>query len=834
MDAQCSNAESPIWRDTGFSGGSQSITNEEKLIKIDEIVKNNEVFLTGIFAEKLPDGARVGVASFAGNPNTVPASRWFAKPWAPGVAVAMPATANNYFCVSSHYPDAAGDFRRKKSTFAALHAVMLDDLGSKIDMARVTLPLSWLIETSEGNYQGGYILKDPITNAAAADRLMKAFIDAGLCDPGAGGPTARLCRLPFAVNGKTDPAFPCRIDQWEPERRYSEAELVKHFGLELASGRRAKRSECVRSEGMTEEVYSPAPSENPVIAELKRRGLYKSPLGNGRHDITCPWVSDHTGQVDHGTAYFEPDDGYPLGGFSCLHSHGEGLGIKDLLAALGVSPTDAKCKPVIRVQAGDLHRVVDSAERLLAESGRYYQAGGIICQVVTDPATNETGIVQTPQTALLRAMSQVAEWQRYDRRAEGFMVCDPSDKAAMILHGATSYDHLPVLRGIARQPHLRPDGSIVSESGYDRMTGRFGVFEASQYEIPEKPTQAQAQAALADLQDILSEVAFDSDIDRSAGLCAMLTAAARPSLPTAPGFLVSAHQIGSGKSYLARIISTLATPQQVPGLAFPDAEEMRKLLIATLLKSPAVVFFDDMTGDIVPSDALKTALSEEHIAGRILGVSKDVSVSTRSLLLFTGNNIEPVRDMSRRVLSIHLDPCMEMPVAREFKRPDLAAQVRQDRARYVSAALTIIRAWICAGSPSGNVKPVATYTQWSDWCRQPLIWLGLPDPATRLFEQVCKDPDAELLGRFMAAWRSAFGSGPVLVRELVKNSDAELRECIEEIATVKGEVDKGRLGWWLKKHKGRIVQGLRIEREDASRGAARWRVQDTIPDRVVI
>jgi hypothetical protein len=143
----------------------------------------------------------------------------------------MPTTANNYFCVSSHYADEHGKFRRRKGNLAAVHHVVLDDVGTKIDVARVTLPPSWMLETSPGNFQVGYILTEPIKDAAHADRFMKAVIDAGLCDPGAGGPTARLCRLPNAVNGKTDPAFECRLDQWEPARRYTVAEFANHYGL---------------------------------------------------------------------------------------------------------------------------------------------------------------------------------------------------------------------------------------------------------------------------------------------------------------------------------------------------------------------------------------------------------------------------------------------------------------------------------------------------------------------------------------------------------------------------------------------------------------------------
>lgn len=786
---------------------------------------SNADFLAAVF-DVVPEGARPGVVTFPGNPANMPGKVWFAHP----IGASTPPTANNYFTVSSYYNDEAGQFRRTKKTFAALHSVMLDDLGTKVDRERVTLPLSWLIETSPGNYQGGYILADPINDASTADRLMTAIIAAGLCDPGASGPTARLARLPAAINGKTAPAFECRLVEWSPDRRYSVQELVDGLGLELPEAGRPKKSRtrAERPADAHDDVYIAAPPANPVIKALREKGLYKLPLGNGKHDITCPWVSEHTDAHDGGTAYFEPDDGFPLGGFKCMHSHGDRLHIRDLLSHLGVQAAEARMKPTVRIMAGALHRIVDRAEQLLSDSGRYYQAGGLIATVQTDPASNETAITPTTQPALVRALARVADWERYDARSEAWVVADPPARHAGVLFDSAEYPHLPVLRGIARQPHLRDDGSIVKEAGYDFQTGRFGVFREAHYEIPYRPTREDALAALALLEGLLAEVAFDTDTDKAAAVAAMLTAACRPSLPTAPGFHVAAHTIGSGKSFLSRLISSLATPQNVPGVAFPgDGDEMRKTLIALLIKSPAVINFDDLNGDIVPSEALKTAMTEEYIGGRILGVSKDVSCSSRTLFLFSGNNVGPVRDMARRVVTIHLDPRCENPVTREFKRPHLETEVRRDRARYVSAALTIIRAWIVAGSPHTPAKPVASYGKWADWCRQPLLWLGRPDPVARLFEQLAHDPDAELLHRMLTGWHTAHGNTPMLIRDVVRiaeGADTDFAEALRDVADERGQINRRRLGWWLKRHLGRIVGGLKFERGNVARNAETWRV----------
>jgi hypothetical protein len=40
-----------------------------------------------------------------------------------------------------------------------------------------------------------------------------------------------------------------------------------------------------------------------------------------------------------------------------------------------------------------------------------------------------------------------------------------------VLFDSTSYPHLPVLSGLARQPYLRPDGSLMTAAGFDAATG---------------------------------------------------------------------------------------------------------------------------------------------------------------------------------------------------------------------------------------------------------------------------------------------------------------------------------------------------------------------------
>ncbi len=801
---------------------------------------DNDTFLTAVFGSA-PDDTRPVVVSFDGDPGKVAGKSWGGRPWQadPADTTWAPASANNYFSLATFWPDEAGQYRRQKARFSALHAVMLDDVGTKVAMERLALQPSWLLETSPGNYQAGYLLRQPLADGAAADCLMNAVVAAGLCDPGANGPRARLARLPVAVNGKHTPPFACRLAAWRPGLRYSVDELVDGLELKMAVAGRPQRLKTRATQARPvdgDPVWIPRPDENSVLVALRNRGLYKAPLGGGKHDITCPWVQEHTGAADGGTAYFEPDDSWPIGGFKCLHGHCAERHVRDLLHFVDIEVGDARMKPTIRVVAGEIHRVVDAAERELAHSGRHYQRGGLIVTVVTDPGTRETRVQDISPPALVRALASASIWEKYEARAEDWVRTDPPPRHATVLFDSTSYHHLPVLNGLTRQPYLRPDGSLATAAGYDPSTGMYGVFDAREFSVPTKPTRAQALAALALLRGLLTEFSFAGEIDLSAALVAMLTAAIRPSLVNAPMFHARAHMVGSGKSYLCELITAFATAQRGTPTTFPaDDEECRKLLLAELLRAPAVIEFDNLTGDLVAHKSLCTALTSEHMSGRILGVSKTATVNTRALFLSSGNNVGPVQDMARRCITICLSPECEVPAARTFTRPDLVRDVLRERGRYVSAALTIVRAWILAGRPMSECKALAGFTDWSNLCRQPLLWLGQADPTGSVFKAMAEDPDRETLGRLLTAWRAAFGRAAAMVRDAVNRASAfggqhaELREVLRDIADERGEINRRKLGWWIRRHAGRIVDGLRFVRASGNRSAEAWQVESVLP-----
>ncbi|TVT61038.1 MAG: hypothetical protein FHK80_00475 [Azoarcus sp. PHD] len=193
---------------------------------------SNKRFLAEVFSAA-PEGAQIGLASFTENPKTAAPRAWYAQPHTPGDVPAAPAEANNFFTIACYWPDERGGFRRRAENFAALNAILFDDIGTKAQLPSTSRPLSWLLETSPGNFQGGIVLADPITDPGLASRLMTAIIKKGLCDPGAGGPTARYARLPQGFNSKHTTPFVCRLVEWSPDHRYTVDEIAAGFGLDL-------------------------------------------------------------------------------------------------------------------------------------------------------------------------------------------------------------------------------------------------------------------------------------------------------------------------------------------------------------------------------------------------------------------------------------------------------------------------------------------------------------------------------------------------------------------------------------------------------------------------
>lgn len=385
--------------------------------------------------------------------------------------------------------------------------------------------------------------------------------------------------------------------------------------------------------------------------------------------------------------------------------------------------------------------------------------------------------------------------------------------------------HLRELKGIASQPYFDRDEQLIDQPGYNPDTRLYGAFEPSDFKLGE-PTLEAAQQAFGVMESLLSDYPFEAEADRSAALSGFLTAAVRPCLEQAPAYNITASVFGSGKSHLASQISTFASPHDPYVATYPyKSEEASKLVIAVCLEQPSVVLFDDMQHDWKSHGPINRLLTSPTVTERILGSNRTATAPTRILILGTGNNIEPERDMRRRVVTIRLSPKEQAAALRNFDFDPLE-HLQKFREAYVGFALTIIRAYLTVGKLDQTPVPIGSYKQWSRFCREPLIWLGLPDPATSLISQVSNDVDAEALKDLIDELWKRYGKRSVTVRTIVNDAelDDDLKSALMALPIMEGRyINANKLGWYLRKNRGRIVEGFYIDTGDSTERRS-WRV----------
>jgi hypothetical protein len=215
-------------------------------------------------------------------------------------------------------------------------------LGTKVAHTSIALKPSAVIETSPGNFQACYFLKDDgeSRDRAACERLVNRMIEAGLAinskDPGMTGVT-RYARLPVGVNAKQKyveqlgAPFPVRMAQFDPTLRYSISEISRAYNLDITEQR--PRAPVVQ---LTPRIIERGLERfDAVLTVFKLLGKYRGQHGHV-HEVECPWIDTHTERADTGSALLEPSDANNwAGGYVCHHGHCRGVrGMRDVRAWL--------------------------------------------------------------------------------------------------------------------------------------------------------------------------------------------------------------------------------------------------------------------------------------------------------------------------------------------------------------------------------------------------------------------------------------------------------------------------------------------------------------------
>jgi putative DNA primase/helicase len=478
--------------------------------------------------------------------------------------------------------------------------------------------------------------------------------------------------------------------------------------------------------------------------------------------------------------------------------------------------------PTILIEPGKLYELATEGELALINAGTpFYVWGEAIRQPIPEIVeaadgrkTTTVRLKEVDRAVMLDHLSSAARWERYDRRTKQSFPADPPSIVAEIISSRDGQWRFPPISGVVTTQTMRPDGSILSEPGYDPATRLLLYDPPPMPLVSDYPTIDDARAAMALFEQLVVDFDFIDEGSRSVALSELITPVIRGAVPVAPLHANRAPTAGSGKSYLVDLASAIATGKRCPVIAAGRTEEeTEKRLGGAMLKGFPLISIDNLNGEL-GGDALCQYIERPRVAIRVLGESNIITVENRATIFATGNNMQPTGDVLRRVLTCSLDPNLERPELRTFTG-DPVATVLADRGKYIAAAMTIVRAWLMA-EQDDPVAPLASFEAWSHLVRSALIWLGKADPVETMETARGEDPQLLSLAAIVSAWQAVTGLNHPMttgaLRKLAEQSHLhpELHQALSDEVGQKGTIDARKLGCFLARHKDRIVNGVKL------------------------
>jgi hypothetical protein len=425
----------------------------------------------------------------------------------------------------------------------------------------------------------------------------------------------------------------------------------------------------------------------------------------------------------------------------------------------------------------------------------------------------------------------LAQTMLWLRRKDGMLVpVQPPAAVIKLLMARKEWPGIPGLRDIVQAPIFTRDGDIIALPGY-HPASRLWYAPTSPLDIriPENPTEDEVNHARElVLDDLLGDFPFDGEASRAHAVAAILLPFVRELIqgPT-PLHLFTAPTPGSGKGLLVEVTSLIATGRPSLPVSPPrDDEEMRKRITAQLRRGTPIIVLDNVTRKL-DSAALCAALTASEWQDRILGVSEMSStLPNRALWAATGNNPELSLDVARRTITCRLDSGIERPWERkDFRHPELGAWATAHRGELVQAVLTLVQAWLRAGSPRSQHPPIGSFESWATVMAGVLEVAGIKGFLEN-YKDVYEAASAEI-GEwldYVETWYEAHGGKPVLVKEL-----CDLARQRELLSDVLGDgIDasqRTRLGNALSRHKGRVFNGYQIHQDPRSKHGTPYRLK---------
>jgi hypothetical protein len=543
-------------------------------------------------------------------------------------------------------------------------------------------------------------------------------------------------------------------------------------------------------------------------------------------------------------------------------------------------------RPTIVIEPGEIPRIVQEIEAALLASGlQIYQRAGKIVRPAKielqtyDGKTFKGHAIEIMSGYAVREYAErAARFEKWDRRAKDYVICDVRLDIIHSLEGRTASLRLPVLSTLASCPSISAEGVILDRRGYDPKTEvLYDPLGVKFPRVPEAPTDIEIKDAFGRVNHVFHtmDADFETPPDKGVALSTLMTSVARRGLDFAPMHGMDAPVQGSGKS-MVHIIAAVLLTGNFPVVITPGKteEEFEKRLGTAHMRGDPIIVIDNVTQPLT-GEYLAQSITQPAFSPRILGKSEMPPIENRHFTLPNGNNLRVKGDIPRRIVICRIDPKCAAPERRVFKF-DPVAHAFANRAQLVVDILTLLKAYHKAGRP--NSVGLNGFEKWSRTVRSTVIWLSKKFPEAKLADPFItndrireKDPELENLTSILTAWHKILGDRRVTVADVVAAADAkrpeieraysavmvdnergekvnetkttiihnyvhpEFREAILDVAGQGGKINNRLLGQWLSHFEGR-----RIVRDDGSQltltrakhlgksivkdGAAMWQV----------
>lgn len=372
---------------------------------------------------------------------------------------------------------------------------------------------------------------------------------------------------------------------------------------------------------------------------------------------------------------------------------------------------------------------------------------------------------------LLAFHTRTVKWTKPDKQGKSEpYAASPAMTVLRAVVSTDNWDGVPPLYGVVGVPTLRPDGSLIQDTGYDQETG---LYLQPTTKIPTVPNRISDEQVRASREFVFSKVFGEfcwSSVGDFANFIGLLVSPMlRPYVKTTTPFgLITATTRGSGKTNLSDAIGMLYGQSSQ---AWPArSEELQKKITSILIgnSSPVITFDNLKEGTPVSSEILATLVTKDNWDDRMLGASQNVQARNDRLWLATGNGLTVGGDMASRTVLVRLDPRMERPEFRKFELGQFSDWIREDsnRAELIFHLIVLVQAWMQAGAGRDTSHTMRGFTRWAQIVGGLLDFHGLSGFLANTDELAARDTDEEEWATFLTKWHEVFGPTPKTSKEL--------------------------------------------------------------------